>query len=133
MCLLYWHRSIPSNLVSSVLSSADFLVAVGNSVSNQVPSKIFEYISFGKPIIYFFEVDDDSNLEILKKYPNSICIKQEKNITEESTLELKHFCENNNNRTTPFEKVAELYPDALPEYTASLIESILEEKQWGNA
>lgn len=114
--------SIPSNMVRDALSDADFLVAVGNSVSNQVPSKIFEYLSFGKPIIYFFEIYKDSNLKILEKYPYSICVNQKDMTIEESSLELILFCENNKNKIIPFKEISEIYSDALPEYTAHLIE-----------
>lgn len=117
--------SIPSNLVEDALSDADFLVAVGNSVSNQVPSKIFEYLSYGKPIIYFFENEDDSNIEILKKYPNSICVDQKDITIEDSVADLKSFCETSKNKIIPFEQISELYYDALPEYTVQLIKGIV--------
>lgn len=117
--------SIPSSLVEGALSDADFLVAVGNSVNNQVPSKIFEYLSYGKPIIYFFENEDDSNIEILKKYPNSKCVNQKDMTFEDSIAELKSFCETNKNEAISFEQISELYSDALPEHTAQLIKRIV--------
>lgn len=113
--------SIPSDLVENVLYDANFLVAVGNSVSNQIPSKVFEYLSYGKPIIYFFDDKDDLNIETLKKYPYSICINQNDLTTEASVAKLKSFCEINKNKILRFEQISELYFDALPEYTAQII------------
>lgn len=117
--------SLPSSMVYGELDKADYLVAVGNSISNQVPSKIFEYLSFGKPIIYFYEIDNDSNVEILKKYPYGLCIRQNDNEIESNLSKLKEFCKKNKNRILSFDKVAKIFPDALPEYTANLIERIV--------
>lgn len=117
--------SLPSNLVPDVLRKANFLIAVGNSVSNQVPSKIFEYLSVGKPIIYFYTMDEDLNVEVLRKYPNGLCIKQNDNNIEENISKLVHFCKMNKGNIIPYDDISKIYPDALPEYTAKLIERIV--------
>ena len=38
-------------------------------------SKIFDYMSFGKPIIHFYFNDNDVNVPWLKHYNNAFCIK----------------------------------------------------------
>lgn len=38
-------------------------------------SKIFDYMSFGKPIIHFYFSDDDVNVPWLNRYCNSFCVK----------------------------------------------------------
>ena len=43
------------------MSEADFLLNIGNSISSMVPSKIFEYISTGKPIISIYSNINDSS------------------------------------------------------------------------
>ena len=118
---------IPSNKVIDIIGEADYLVAVGNTISNQVPSKIFEYLSFGKPIIYFYSNEDDLNIEVLKKYQYSLVIKQDFRNIEQNVLELIKFVNENKNNHISFEKVSKIYPDALPEYTASIIESFEKE------
>lgn len=52
-----------------ITENADILINVGNTTANQVPSKIFEYIASGKPIISFFSVENDTSLFYLNKYP----------------------------------------------------------------
>ena len=39
-----------------IYQEADILVNIGNSIDNQMPSKIFEYISTGKPILNFYKI-----------------------------------------------------------------------------
>lgn len=56
------------------LSRADLLVNISNAVSNQVPSKVFQYISLGKPILNVYKCPDCRSLKYLKKYPLAINI-----------------------------------------------------------
>ncbi|MBR4342550.1 MAG: hypothetical protein IKP88_07570 [Lachnospiraceae bacterium] len=53
---------------------ANILVNIDNTDSNQVPSKLFEYISTGKRIINFYFNKNSSVLEYLSKYPNALNI-----------------------------------------------------------
>jgi hypothetical protein len=56
--------------IKKVYASADFLVNLGNSILEFKPSKTFEYISTGKPIIHFYRngiIDED-----LMRYPFSL-------------------------------------------------------------
>ena len=48
----------------------------GNKVDNQVPSKIFDYISLGKPIINVYTSEKDPALEYLKQYPLALNISE---------------------------------------------------------
>ena len=57
-----------------ILNSADILVNIGNNLNNQVPSKLLEYISFGKPIVNVYKVQDCPTLEYMNKYPLSLSI-----------------------------------------------------------
>ena len=54
---------------NEMLARADVLVNVGNQVKNQIPSKIFHYISTGKPIVNVACFDDCPTAEYLNKYP----------------------------------------------------------------
>ena len=48
----YLNKQPYSVVVNNILDS-DILINLGNSVPNQMPSKVLEYISYGKPIINF--------------------------------------------------------------------------------
>ena len=56
------------------LLSCSGLIIVDNNVGIQIPSKVFEFISTGKPIILFFKNSKSKTLSILKKYKNSILL-----------------------------------------------------------
>lgn len=65
---LYSFISNPKEYIQT-LSKADILFSVGNSVCNEIPSKLFEYCSFRKPIVHFLNCDMDESPLIFKNYP----------------------------------------------------------------
>lgn len=54
---------------------ADAFISIAEKNGKQMSSKIFEYMSYGKPIIHIYYVDDDVNLKYLKQYSKALCIK----------------------------------------------------------
>ena len=66
------------------------LVSVGNLNSNQIPSKVIEYIATGKPIIHFTEIDDDPVMHIAEQFNNLFIIKKDTNI-ENFKKELNNY------------------------------------------
>ena len=44
--------------VRNMQRDADFLLNIGNAVSNQLPSKVLEYIAAGKPVINIHKIPD---------------------------------------------------------------------------
>jgi hypothetical protein len=113
--------SVSTDEAYSAMNNGDILVAIGNIDNTQVPSKIFEYLSVGKPIVYFYSTEDDWNLEILEKYPLSLCLKQDLAITQENVQKFNEFCIKNSNNRIDYKKVEELYFNATPEHSANLI------------
>lgn len=62
---------------NEVLSSADFLLIIGNNTMNQVPSKIFSYRSFGIPIIATCKSEDCPSIKYLEEIPNALIINEQ--------------------------------------------------------
>ena len=56
---------------------ADVLINIGSSVDTMVPSKIFEYMATGKPIISFFRHDTEPSIHYLGHYPLTLLIKED--------------------------------------------------------
>lgn len=52
-------------------AKADFLLNLGNTNPNTIPSKIFEYMQFRKPIISSTPIDNEAALPYLSKYGSS--------------------------------------------------------------
>tara|TARA_B100000700_G_scaffold13118_1_gene13216 strand:- start:139 stop:903 length:765 start_codon:yes stop_codon:yes gene_type:complete len=91
------------------------LVSIGNLNTTQIPSKVIEYISTGKPVIHFCEIKNDPVKNIAKEFKNLFIISK---TTNKETLlnELNSFYKD----ISTFDK--ELF---IQKYTAKSITKIL--------
>ncbi len=62
----------------AAMAGADILVNFGNNDPGMTPSKIFEYMSLGKPIISTAPIPDEPSLAYLEKYPCRYVVDQSK-------------------------------------------------------
>lgn len=112
------HGYVPKEEADRAVYESDFLIGIGNIDNLQVPSKVFEYMSTGKPIIYFYTVDDDINVKILKDYPLSLCLKQDDKLLQNNANLFVKFCQDNKNETLNFNEVEKIFYYATPNYIA---------------
>ena len=56
------------------MAGADVLINLGNTVTNQLPSKIFEYFSSGKPILNLCANPSDPALRYFARYPLALTL-----------------------------------------------------------
>lgn len=112
-----YHGKVDSLYAHNVITEANILVSIGNSVADQFPSKIFEYMSTGKPIIHFYQIEDDPAIAVLKKYPLSLCV-QADSIQYEN---VKAFINENNQKTLDFKTVRDIFSNASPEIISLMV------------
>ncbi len=91
------------------MAKADFLISVGNTTPAFKPSKIFEYISMGKPIIHFYSNDLIEGL--LNIYPAAIQINQDVLNEKESAKFIENFTIINKNVLINWNDIAMHYPN----------------------
>lgn len=60
--------------LSAKIEGADILLNIGNLVATMVPSKIFEYMSYGKPIISTFDIECEPSRKYLRQYPLALLL-----------------------------------------------------------
>ncbi len=108
---------IPHDECLTLIKNSDILINIGNNISNQLPSKIVEYLSFGKPIVHFCNTPQDPVNKLLARYPLSLIISQP-DIDNELALTVKRFeqfCRENKNRKIPFNEIRQIYPELVTE------------------
>jgi glycosyltransferase involved in cell wall biosynthesis len=76
--------------VTEMIREADVMVNIGNTLAHMVPSKIFEYMSFNKPIVSTYRIDDDPCLPYLDHYGRAVAIDEKAGMAE-STDAIKSF------------------------------------------
>ena len=76
----FFHEMVPRDEALDLMDNEyHALLNIGNQNPFQLPSKVIEYISTGKPIIHYSEIIDDPVVDILKERSNSIIINHNKN------------------------------------------------------
>lgn len=71
-----------------LVESSDVLINVGNLCPNQIPSKIFEYISSGKPILNIYSTDKDPSITYLERYSSIINVENTDSISQDDLIKL---------------------------------------------
>lgn len=100
--------------------TADILINVGNLCPNQIPSKVFEYISTGKPILNICLSDKDPSLVYLNNYPNIINVGKADDVKQEDLINLS------NKEVVSAEKIKDIYNDCLEENVVRKIVDFIE-------
>ena len=81
---------VDSQTAIDLINAADILVNIGNTTTNQCPSKILDYISSGKPILNVSKGSQCAALKYLKDYPLSYTVFED-SILEEDVHQIEKF------------------------------------------
>lgn len=109
----------PHYVAIKYIEDADVLLSIGNANSPMAPSKIYEYMSTGKPIIHVYSYDKDPCLEPLKKYGNALLIKDG---DLNGSSKLYNFV--TNRKTLNYEEVYDKFITSTPDYSVEIIEKL---------
>ena len=104
------HRNKSKEECDKALEKANIIINIGNKISNQTPSKIFEYISLGKPILNFYSTKNDSSKKALDRYPLVLNIFNDFN--KQDILSFNQFCKKNRNKILTFKEATKNYKTA---------------------
>jgi len=110
------HGSVPEKEAKAAIANANMLLSLGNTEANQFPSKIFDYISCGIPIIHFYILENDPVINILKKYPLAICLSQNKMERKDVLSSFSQFVVDFKDKRIPFEDITAVFPEATPTF-----------------
>lgn len=100
---------------------SDISVIIGNRDKNIVPSKIFECVASGRPIIYFYYTEFEKSFKLLKKYPLVFFVKQA-HYDNQIINQLNSWVIENSSKRVSFDIVQKIYDDAVPDYIVNEIE-----------
>lgn len=115
---------VSQDKIRDAYSMADFLINISNIEGNVVPSKIFELMSTGKPIISFANNRKENVNYYLCKYPAVKIIFNSLSI-EEQLNELKKFIYEEKNKIYDINNLNNIFIENTPQFTTDIIESYL--------
>jgi hypothetical protein len=119
------HGRVPKSEADAAVQNADILLNLGDAQGKQVSSKVFEYIATGKPIIHLAYVEDDAVSKILEKYPLALSLVQHHSQFEANVRRSERFIAEKRFKCLSFEDVKEMYPEAFPENSATILLSLV--------
>ena len=116
------HGRVSSEEVEKALAGANVLVNLSNTSENQVPGKVMEYFSYGKPVLNFKSIANDPGNEDYEAYP---LIKNVELYSRINTQEIIEYINDFKNRQIPFTEIAEKFNDSTPEFCCQIINDVL--------
>ena len=108
-----------------MISNAQVLISIGNANTDMVPSKIFEYMATGKPIIHFYSTERDSCIQYYKKYPLSLLIKEDNSYMQDNADRIIEFISKVLGKTLQYKEVESMFPLNTPVYTVRIINEMM--------
>lgn len=120
-----WKNSESREDVSQLLYESDFLINIGNTIRNQIPSKLFDYISRGKPIINVCKFNDCPSLIYLTKYPLVLNIIEDDSKFNSNVKKLESFLIAQRNATVPFSIINKEYLECTTQYCSDIFNRIV--------
>lgn len=96
------------------VADAAILVNLGNNIKEMTPSKIFEYMSYGKPIISTMPISDEPSASYLRHYPISYLLEYEDIDHEIEAVKLEEWIDKNIGTRIDFSSIEILFPKNTP-------------------
>lgn len=107
------------------LCKADFLLDLGNKESDFLPSKTFQYMGTGKPIIHFMPDTSDVSVDYLRRYKDAISVFMD--TSENNINSIVSFIQKErlSSSRCDSEELMQLFWENTPQYTAQKLMEIL--------
>ena len=118
---------VSHDAVSGLLSEASVLLNLGNKNASLTPSKIFEYMSYGKPIISTFCVDNDTSAAYLRRYSCALLLDERDADLDGAAERLRQFIFDNRYTLIPYGETEQRFYGNTPAATVETLKK-LEEK-----
>lgn len=118
------HGFVSHEELDDYLINADFLINIGNKYSEMLPSKLLNYMNYGKPIIHISNQENDSCIEYLKKYDNSLIIKESDDL-DYSISKLEEFISSNKDKVISQDSIIKTFYKNTPQWSAEQIIKII--------
>lgn len=113
--------------VEKLLSKSDVLLNLGVTVPSAISGKIFEYMSYGKPIVSTYSIDDEACIPYLSKYQLGLLIDERTGNVEQQAEQLCNFVEKTKERRVDFSTVEKIFYNNTPQAFVDYLEKVTQE------
>lgn len=116
---------IPHEEIQCLLSEADVLLNIGNANEYMVPSKIFEYMSTGKPIISTVPIENEPSAVYLKQYPLALILDEARQDYEQIANEVTTFLHQTLGKVADYEKIERQFSTNTPKAFVEMLRKFI--------
>ncbi len=120
-----YHGVVDSETAAACMQAADVLVSIGNTISNQMPSKILTYLSMGKPILNLVKIRDCPTLPYLEKYPLGLSLFETPEPLADDVEKARAFILGHSGDSIPFEEIERMYETCTPGYVSDRVYQVI--------
>lgn len=114
---------IPINDLLSLYPDVDYFLSFpGNPTA--ICSKVYEYMSYGKPLVLLYDDDNDVNVSTFSRYPACLSL-DERLASDKHIHSLEEYIMRTKNVSISFEEVEKLFPNDTASAYQNLIESMI--------
>lgn len=78
--------AMPHAKVEEILEASDVLLNLGVTTPSAISGKIFEYMSYGKPIVTTCSIDNEASIPYVQRYPLGLIIDERKTVGSQAVL-----------------------------------------------
>lgn len=117
---------VSSEEISKKLRESTILLIIGNNSDEEIPSKLFEYLGYGKPIIHLYFSEMDKYLDYLSRYPKALCLKIDDCCLDSNINKFIEFCNDSKDFWISNREVVSLYKECTPTYVANIFNEEIE-------
>ena len=121
---------VEKDVLEKGIANSDFLVSIGNSLPeghNAIPSKIFDYMSTGKPVVHILAGNNDICKKYFNEYPKVLLLDPRGSFERNFEI-LRQFLIENKGVRVPFDVVSKAFYKNTPQYSVDVIEAALNAK-----
>ena len=111
------HGPVSPDQAAEARRCSDVLVNIDNTSVTQVPSKIFEYMSTGKPILNFYFNSESPTLAYFSKYPLCCSVNLNADVAQAART-VDAFLKETFGRQILFAEIKQIFLKNTPEYVA---------------
>lgn len=119
-----YHLPVAHNQLGEYLNSADVLINFGVKTPSAISGKIFEYMSYAKPIISTYSIDNEACIPYLKKYPVALLVDENVSDYRRQAERIIKFINDSIGKKIDINEIRSLFKNNLPE---TFIECVIRE------
>ena len=119
--MIHLRDMVQRDQLNDIYANADILVNMENKSHEFKPSKQYEYISTGKPILSFYYFEPDA---ILAKYPYALQIQLTSNLASNQN-DVKNFIISCKGKFVDYEEIKHIYPSNSLEHVVNEVRNLL--------